>query len=102
MVETILIFAVLSAIFEAVLLLKLPLRTRLRLLGGAGLVTCLHFAVVGANLWIHWGTIVGSMTAIVAGLMSFITVPIVRWYGGCIRRRVYIPGVKIYALEEVR
>jgi hypothetical protein len=98
MVEAVLVFALLSAIFEAVLLLKLPLRFRLRMLGSGTAVGVLHTLITVANLLIHWGTLTGSMTAVVAGLASFATVPLVRWYGGYIQHGRYFPGVKRYDL----
>jgi len=36
-----------------------------------------HTIAIGVNFVIHWGTIVGTMTAITAGLVSFVTVPLV-------------------------
>lgn len=80
MVEAVLTFAVLSAVFEGIVLLKAPRGVRdwiLRSKFGTGVA---HASIFAANLSIHWGTITGSMTAIVAALASFAVVPVVRWY----------------------
>lgn len=102
MVEAVLIFAALSALFEAVVLLKLPLRTRLKLLGSTGWVGFIHLFVILSNLSIHFGTVTGTMTAVTSGLVSFFCIPAIRWYGGCIRRGRYIPGVHVYAITDVQ
>ena len=102
MIEAVLVFSFLSALFEAVLLMKLPLKLRLRLLGNACAVGMLHTAISVANLLIHWGTLTGSMTAVCAGLMSFATVPLVRWYCGYVKKGRYFPGVHVYAPADLR
>jgi hypothetical protein len=99
MVEAVLVFGLLSAVFEAVILMKLPVRWRLRLLGSGFAVAMIHVLVTVANLSIHWGTLTGSMTAVIAGLASFVTIPAVRWYCGCIKARRYYPGLKHYHLS---
>jgi hypothetical protein len=102
MVDAVALFALCSALFEAVILLKLPLRMRLRILGSSTAVGVIHTLIILANLAIHFGTITGTMTAVLSGLMSFLTVPAVRWYGGCIRNRQYFPGVRVYNTQLLR
>lgn len=101
MLEAVIIFGSISAIFEAVILLKLPIRLRLKLLGSGTAVGFIHIVISLTNLAIHFGTITGSMTAIVAGLASFVTVPLVRKYTGYIKNKRYYPGVKRYAIADI-
>lgn len=102
MIEAVLLFGLITAAFETVLLLKLPPRWRLRLLGSPICVGILHALVIAINLAIHWGTMTGSMTAVVAGLTSFATVPLVRAYCGAIHSGIYLPGYKRYDLSSLR
>lgn len=76
MITTVIVFAVLTALFEAILLLKFSSERMLAKEWFRGFV---HMLAICANLAIHWGTIVGTMTAITAGLVSFATVPVVYW-----------------------
>lgn len=102
MVDAVALFALCSALFEAVILMKLPLKLRLRILGSGTAVGCIHILITLSNLFIHFGTVTGTMTAVVSGLASFVTVPLIRWYGGCIRRGRYYPGVRRYATPTLR
>lgn len=101
-IQAVLVFALLSATFETVILMKLPLKWRLRMLGSACAVGMVHIVITVANLLIHWGTVTGTMTAVTAGLASFITVPLVRRYCGYVKRNRYHPGIKVYAQAELR
>lgn len=73
MLEAVLIFGVLSALFEAIVLWRVCPRW---LLMHGGVI--IHLFVIGVNLFIHYGTVTGTMTAIVAGLASFGVVPLMR------------------------
>ena len=76
MVTAVLVFALLSALFEMILLLKLvPKNLMLK----PWFQVTTHTVVIAANLAIHFGTITGTMTAITAGLVSFATVPMCCW-----------------------
>lgn len=98
----VLIFALISALFEAVLILKLKPRTRLRVLGSSVWVAVIHTVIILANLWIHFGTVTGSMTAVLAGLASFGTIPLLRSICGEIHNGKYYPGIHRYAVEQLR
>ena len=76
MITAVLTFAFLSALFEAILLLKLA---PLSLLQKNWFQVTMHTLVIAANIAIHFGTITGMMTAITAGLVSFATVPACCW-----------------------
>ena len=90
MLQTVLIFAAVTAVFEFILLARCTPRLRQYLLSHDGL---LHAVVIALNLWIHWGTITGSMTAVVAGLTSFVTVPIAQQLWGHFNNERWYPGV---------
>lgn len=109
-IDAVLIFGILSALFEAVILLKIPPRMRLRLLGSKAAVLSIHIFTILFNLIVHFGTVTGTMSAIVAGIASFIVVPLVRSYCGSIRNIVmpdgvkelrYFPGIKRYPKGEL-
>jgi hypothetical protein len=76
MLTATLIFALLSATLELILLLKFAPQ---RLLAKPWFVNTVHLTVAALNLAIHFGTLVGTMTAITAALVSFVTVPAALW-----------------------
>ena len=96
MIAIVITFAVVTMLFEAILLWKFATARWLtatntvnivpawaQKVGGKPLsftwsnIGTVHLVAILANLIVHWGTIVGTMTAISAGLVSFITVPVV-------------------------
>lgn len=101
-VEAVFVFAVITALFETVILMKIKPRTRVRILGSSFCVGMIHVAAFAVNLAVHYGTVTGSMTAITAALSSFVTVPLVRAYSGRIFRNQYFPGWAKYPLNLVR
>jgi hypothetical protein len=110
MIEAVLLFGLISATFEAVILMKIPPRIRLRILGSASWILVIHAATILFNLVVHFGTITGTMSATIAGLASFIIVPLIRYYTGCIRKirmsngrqeQRYFPGIKRYTAGEI-
>lgn len=102
MIEAVFIFAFASAVLEAILFMKITPRRRLRLLGNPLLVNLIHTVIGITNLAIHFGTAVGTMTAIVATLASFAVVPLVKWYSGYIKQNKYFPGIKRYSYQDLR
>lgn len=76
MLAAALIFAAITAALEFILLVKWCPTWLLRKTWFAGTV---HVLAFGANMLIHFGTIVGTMTAIIACLASFATFPVARW-----------------------
>lgn len=93
MIEAVLMFGLLTMVGEIILLSIIPPRARLRVLGSEWMRTLFHFGFAALNLWIHWGTITGSMTAVVAFIGSTITLRLGRWWWGEIRHGVRLPGV---------
>ena len=103
MIEAVLLFGVMSAVFELILLGMLGPRMRLRVLGSAYKQNLLHIGFLLLNLMIHWGTMTGSMTAIVAFLVSLPTVLIAKLVWGQITDdRYYKTGLIKYSAEELR
>lgn len=76
MIAIVLTFAVITALFEAFLLLKFVSLDRLMSPWSA---TAVHIGVFCINLAVHFGTIVGTMTAVTAALVSFAVYPAVIW-----------------------
>ena len=67
MLSSVLFFGLLTAAVEFMLLYKFMPLNWLRNRGVQGV---LHFGVAALNLAIHWGTIVGTMTAITTGVKT--------------------------------
>ena len=101
MVETVIIFAILNVVFEFVLLTMIGPRWRLRLLGSKTACTVLHFFVLALNLWIHFGTIVGTFSSICAFCMSMLTVKLARTAYGHVTRGVYYTGFVRFDVREL-
>lgn len=99
MLEAVLVFAALTALFEYMVLYKMSPRTRLRWLGHPGWLT---LGMAAINLTIHWGTITGSMTAVTAALASHIALIPMRLYWGYIEYGNYVAGIKKFPLAELR
>lgn len=76
MVSMVITFALITAVFELLILLKffsIPTMQK------PWFPVVIHVVVAGANLIVHWGTIVGTMTAITAALVSFAVFPSAIW-----------------------
>ena len=76
MLSIVLSFAVITALFEALMLLKF---VSLKKLMSPWMAAFVHIIVFGINITVHWGTIVGTMTAVTAALVSFAVYPCVIW-----------------------
>jgi hypothetical protein len=92
MISAVLTFALITAIGEAILLAHLPRKMMLRILGSTSKAMCLHVAMMAVNLWIHWGTITGSMTAVTAFVVSTGVVKAARSWYGFMQENTYYPG----------
>lgn len=104
MLETVACFAVITALFEWMILAKLSPKTRVRVLRFPG---CITLTACVLNLVIHWGTVVGSMTAVTAGLASIFITTVARWYWGYTMTAndgtlYYMPGQKKFTKEELK
>lgn len=102
MISAVLLFGVMNIVFEFVLLSMLPPRTRLRVLGSAAARNSLHVIFLVLNLIIHWGTLIGTMSAVLAFISSMLTVQLARvLYGYIVDGRYYTVGYIAYRTEEL-
>ena len=103
MIDAVLLFGALNVLFEFVLLSMLPPRLRLRLLGSEAASNALHVFFLAANLIIHWGTVIGTMSAVLAFVSSIATVRVARMvFGSITDGRYYKVGVVKYSVEELK
>lgn len=102
MVEIVLTFALLLALFEFILLSMVPPRYRLRLLGNKAACVTTHVLMLGINLAVHWGTITGSMSATGAFVVSIVTIEIAKiMYGTVVNDMRVRRGLVGYRNEEL-
>lgn len=90
MIEAVLVFGLLLSLFEFVVLSMIAPRYRLRLLGNRAMCTLIHVVMLVLNLWIHWGTVTGTMSATGAFVTSIITVEVARTVYGTIANNVRV------------
>lgn len=84
MVEAVFIFAAMLAVFEFVLLCMIPPRIRLRVLGNRIASGAIHIAMLIVNLYVHWGTVTGTMSATGAFIVSIVVIEIAKLLFGTI------------------
>lgn len=101
MIDAVLMFGILNILFEFVLLSMLPVKTRLRVLGSKTKQRVLHASFLVANLAIHWGTLIGTMSGIFAFVCSILTVALARMWFGHITNEIYRRGVLAYKRDEL-
>lgn len=99
MVEAALVFGLIIFLGIGFILIKLPRKMMLWLLGRA---MWLDIVVTVFTLIIHWGTMTGLMSAAVAGLMCSLATSIARWYFGYIRGGKYYPGYTRMEMKKCR
>lgn len=103
MIDAVLLFGALNVLFEFVLLCMLSPRLRLRLLGSEAASNAMHVFFLAANLIIHWGTLIGTMSGVLAFVSSIVTVNAARKIFGCIHEgRYYRVGWIKYSVEELK
>lgn len=90
MVSAALTFGVIIFAGLALILVKLPRRTSLWLLGHG---TWVDVSVSVITLCIHWGTMTGLMSAAVAGLCCALATSLGKYLFGYIKKNRYYPGV---------
>jgi len=96
MIETIFVFGLAIFAGVALILAKLPLRWSLRILGWHIWFDVIVTVLV---LWIHWGTMVGLLSASIAGLVCSLCTSSARWTWGYIQGGQYSPG-QLFDLRE--
>lgn len=103
MIDAVLLFGFLNALFEFVLLSMLSPRLRLRLLGNEAASVGMHVSFLLLNITIHWGTLIGTMSGVLAFVSSIVTIQVARKLFGQIKEdRYYHVGLLKYSIEELR
>lgn len=102
MIETVFMFGAINVVFEFVLLCMLSPRMRLRLLGNRHSQILLHMGFLLLNLMVHWGTLIGTMSSILAFICSLVTVRIAQTvFGHITDGRFYTTGLIRYSAKEL-
>ena len=96
-------FAIILVAFEFVILCMVAPKLRLRLLGNEAARVSVHLIMLLINMWVHWGTVVGTMSATLSFVTSMFTLWVASKVFGFIRDgRYYTVGVIKYSVEELR
>ena len=93
MIEAVLMFATITAIGELIIIGNMSRTSRLKFLGSKTKRMMFHIGFAALNLWIHWGTITGSMTAVTAFVVSVGVTHGARMYWGSITNGRYTKGL---------
>lgn len=102
MIDAVLLFGLMNVVFEFVLISMLSPRIRLRVLGSPVLRNLIHVLFLSANLIIHWGTLIGTMSAVLAFISSMLTVQLAIFlYGTVTENRYYKVGFIKYDVEKL-
>jgi hypothetical protein len=102
MLDAVVFFGLLNVAFEFIVLSMVPPRTRLRVLGNHTTCVVLHLTCLGLNLWIHWGTLIGTMSGIFSFICSIGTVWLARLvFGFIVDDRHYTTGLVRYSKEQL-
>lgn len=101
MLEAVFVFGLVNIVFEAVLLCMLKPRTRLRVLGDDAQCNMIHIGFLALNLYVHWGTVTGTMSAVVAFVCSLLTIKLLRTTFGYVRNDQYRVGFIKFSREEL-
>lgn len=103
MIDAVLLFGAINVVFEMVLLSMIPPKHRLRMLGSEGACNSMHALFLLANLAIHWGTLVGTMSGVLAFVASVVTVRFARkLFGHVAEGRYYHVGWIKYPVELIK
>ena len=103
MLETVLVFGLLISFFEFVVICMIPVRARLRLLGSQGGRVSFHLCMFCINMLVHWGTIVGTMSATLAFICSLGVIGgAAKLFGFITEGRYYTLGFIRYNVEELK
>ena len=102
MIDAVLLFGAMNVLFEFVLLCMMSPRVRLRVLGNPNYRNALHLGFLLLNLMIHWGTLIGTMSAVMAFISSLVTVQVaMKLFGYIEQGRYYTVGWVKYRPEEI-
>lgn len=103
MIDAVLLFGAINIIFEMVLISMIPPKHRLRMLGSEAASNAVHALFLLANLAIHWGTLVGTMSGVLAFVASVVTVRFARkLFGHISNGRYYHIGWIKYSVDTIK
>lgn len=103
MLDEVIAFAIVLVAFEFVILCMVPPKHRLRLLGNEGARIAIHLGMLIVNLYVHWGTVVGTMSATLSFVTSLGTLWLAAKVFGHIKDgRYYHVGWVKYSLSEIK
>lgn len=102
MIDAVLLFGFMNVLFEFVLLCMMSPRFRLRVLGTPAYRNVMHVSFLLLNMAIHWGTLIGTMSAVMAFISSLVTVQVaMKLFGYVEQGRYYTVGWIKYRPEEI-
>jgi hypothetical protein len=103
MLSEVISFAIILVAFEFVILMMVTPKLRLRLLGNDAARVSVHMGMLLINMWVHWGTVVGTMSATLSFVTSMFTLWVASKVFGSIRDgRYYTVGFIKYSTEELK
>ena len=92
-----------NVLFELVLLCMISPRRRLRLLGNPTAKSLVHVGFLVVNMIIHYETLIGTMSAILAFVCSIATIRFAeKLFGHIEADRYYHVGWVKYSVEEIK
>lgn len=106
MIDAVFVFALINVVFEMVVLGFVPPAYRLRLLGNRPTQVAMHFIIMAFVLWVHWGTLTGTMSGFLSFILSIITVELAKLLWGVVYstiddEEIYRRGILKYNEEEL-
>ena len=100
MMEIVLFYGAINVIAELIFLGMLPPKPRLAILGAKGGQWALHMTMLLITLWVHWGTISGTMGAFTALIFSFPAVWFAQLLWGFTRVTTNINGQRVRTMRR--
>jgi hypothetical protein len=102
MIDAVLAFGLMNVLFELVLLSLLSPKRRLRVLGNPTACGVIHILFLSLNLLVHWGTLIGTMSSILAFVCSIGSIWFAQKLWGMVRdERFYTTGLIRYSAKEL-
>ena len=102
MLDEVIAFAIVLVAFEFIILVMVPPKFRLRLLGNEAARVSVHMGMLLINMWVHWGTVVGTMSATLSFVTSLGTLWLATKVFGHIKDgRYYHVGWVKYSVQEI-
>jgi len=100
MMEIVLFYGAINTIAELIFLGMLPPRARLAILGSRLGQGSLHVMMLCLTLWVHWGTLTGTMGAFTALIFSFPAVWFAQLLWGYTRVTTNLAGQRVRIMRR--